>query len=167
MNSKEILEAACLIKQGMRMLDRGPLEYYLERLTRCYDFLLTLAPFQPGARVMMAETPVINEKESWGWIGSKHFLVRGAQAIVRAVHADRDGFSYDVEFDDDSWVDHHTNEIHLRKPEERDVFRFAAKWLVQPPGATTECVAVSDNCDHGIPRRFCTALHAEPVKASP
>jgi hypothetical protein len=129
MNTNDIREAARLIKQGMAILDGGPLEYYLERLSRCYDFLLTLAPLQPGTRVMLTETPVITERESSGWYGSKHFLVQGALATVRAVHADHDGFSYDVEFDEDSWIDHDTKEIHYREAAERGLFHFRPKWL--------------------------------------
>lgn len=135
MNTSDIREAASLIKQGMSILDGGPLEFYLERLSRCYDFLLTLAPLQPGARITLAATPVITELERSGWWGARHFLVEGAVGTIRAVHADADGFSYDVEFDDDSWIETHSKTVHKRPPEARGFFHFKPKWLTPTVGA--------------------------------
>jgi hypothetical protein len=127
MNIDNVVEGARLIRQGISILDGGPLEYYLERLAGCYRFLLTLAPLQPGARISLTETPEIRHDS--GWFGSKHFLVKGAQGTVRAVHATYDGFTYDVEFDDDSWIESHSKIEHKRPPEDRGVFHFSSKWL--------------------------------------
>lgn len=130
MNTNDLREAARLIKQGMAMLDKGPLDFYLRELSGAYDFLLTLAPLQPGTRVMLKDPPIISNDENWGWIGAKHFLVAGAKGTVRQVEADRDGFSYHVEFDDDSWIDSVTKKVNKRRPEERHTYHFSPERLI-------------------------------------
>lgn len=71
------------------------------------------SPYKVGDRVALTKTPVINEHEAWGWLGAKHFLVKGAIATV----VDRqfyDGhFLFGLHFDDESWMDHN-GQKHLK-----------------------------------------------------
>ena len=133
MNTEEIREAARLIKQGMSILDSGPLDCYLHRLAKCYDFLLTFAPYQPGERVRLIKTPVITERECCGWIGAKHFLKAGAVATVRRVWSDGVCFSYGLEFDDDSWLSSHDRVVHPYPPEERHPYCFEPSYFERLP----------------------------------
>lgn len=68
-------------------------------------------PFGTGDRVQLEITPVINDKEAWGWMGSKHFLAKGAKATVTGVEFRKGKFIFGLEFDDDSWVHPHTKEV--------------------------------------------------------
>lgn len=129
MDIEKVRAGLKLLEQGMAMLGGGPMDYYCRRLTECYDYLLTLAPHKIGDRVRLTDTPVINERESWGWLGAKHFLVKGAIATVVSVDAHGDGFSYGLEFEHDSWINSYTKEVNPRPPKERDVYGFKGRWI--------------------------------------
>ena len=75
-----------------------------QALRKFKTFINTEARFKVGDRVELAYTPVITETESWGWLGSKHFLIEGAKATVNDVDY-RGGFGYSVQFDGESWMD--------------------------------------------------------------
>lgn len=99
------------------------------------------APFKPGDRVVLVETPVINEKESWGWLGHKHYLVAGAVATVKAVDYKDDQFIAEVVFDNESWLrthglDKNNNWVTFNPPvlvpveeSKKGTFAFGEKWL--------------------------------------
>lgn len=76
-------------------------------LKRLHDYakaLMDLSPLQLGDRVVLRDQPEITEEHSRGWMGSKHFIVKGA--LARVVEIDWDGeFTCSVVFDDESWVD--------------------------------------------------------------
>jgi len=131
MNIEKVKEGLALIDRGMGILGSGPVDYYASRLVECYEFLLTLAPHKVGDRVRLTDTPTINAKESWGWLGDKHFLIKGAVATVFSVEADGNGFFYGVQFDADSWINSYTKVVNPRPPKERHVFNFSARWLEQ------------------------------------
>lgn len=63
------------------------------------------APFKEGDRVVLTKTPKIDKETSWGWMGSKHFLVKGAMATVHDVDYRNGLFFASLYFDDESWVD--------------------------------------------------------------
>jgi hypothetical protein len=133
MDIEKVKQGLKLLDEGMRLLGAGPMDYYAQRLVGCYEFLLTLAPHQPGDRVRLIDTPVITERESWGWLGGKHFLVKGAIAVVHSVEANFDGFSYFLKFEDDSWINSYTKEVNPRPPKERDIYGFREKWIEKTP----------------------------------
>jgi hypothetical protein len=118
------------IKDGMKLLDGGPLEYYMSKLTGCYDLLIDrFAPFKVGDTVELIQTPVISETEAWGWMAGKHFLVEGARGVVREVDVDGQGFRALVAFDDDSWIEHNTKIVHAIPPKDRGLYSFKERWL--------------------------------------
>lgn len=117
-----------LMEDGMRILGGGPLDFYVRKLTECYDLLISrYAPFKIGERVILTKTPEIGSVDRWGWLGSKHFLIKGAVGSVTFVEADGDGFRFSVVFDDDSWIDHHG----VKQPtKEKGHFGFREDYLV-------------------------------------
>lgn len=129
MNANDFKESFRLIEQGIRQLQGGPVDYYCNKLCGAYEYLLSIAPHPAGSRVELAKTPEINAKDSYGWMGSKHFLVEGSVAIVREVDADARGFSYQLEFEDESWIDPTTNAVNAIPPERRHVYGFRADYV--------------------------------------
>jgi hypothetical protein len=101
-----VREGARLIKEGMSMLANGPLDYYLEELSACYELLITrFSPHKLGDTVTLKRTPRIDESHAWGWMGGKHFLIKGARATVAKVTASGDGFTYGLHFENETWKD--------------------------------------------------------------
>jgi hypothetical protein len=114
MDVVRIKEAFAMIKRGTNMLSGGPLTYYLETLTDCYDLLITrYAPFKVGQVVELSKTPTISETEAPGWISAEHFLIEGARGIVREVEADGKGFRFMVTFENESWINAQKQEIRV------------------------------------------------------
>ncbi len=78
--------------------------WHCERIREYIKGLFDRAPFQVGDRVRLNRTPVITESTSWGWLGSKHFLVAGALAVVREVDFIDGQFTGELEFDDETYL---------------------------------------------------------------
>ena len=99
---------------------------------RVSDALLMLftrfAPFRVGDRVRLTETPEISEKVSWGWLGGKHFLVKGALATVQTVDVCKDKFRAGLIFDDDSWIDR-DGVRHPADPRDRGAYTFSERFV--------------------------------------
>lgn len=138
MNIDNVKEGVDLIQQGMSKLSHGPLDYYLRTLVACYDFLLTLAPYQPGDRIRLTKTPEISEKERWGWYGARHFLKAGVTGQIVDVAADGGGFSYGIVFDGETWVESFTGRVHAYPPEGRHKYGFTADWFEHLSETVTE-----------------------------
>lgn len=70
-------------------------------------------PFKVGDKVKLTRTPEITETKAWGWMGSKHFLVKGAVATVREIdyRSESNCFEYWLEFDNDSFINSITKEV--------------------------------------------------------
>jgi hypothetical protein len=129
MNIENVKRGVKLIQDGIGVLSAGPLEYYLRKLIECQELLVTkYAPFKVGDRVILTKTPDINSKDSWGWMGSKHFLVKGAHGTVRSVDVDGRGFSASVEFDDESWI---APDGCINPIKDKHVFGFHEDYLVR------------------------------------
>ena len=101
----------------------------IKRLLDYQRGLFTFAKFKTGDRVEIAVTPDINNKESWGWMGSKHFLIEGARGTVKSCDYD-DGFSYSIMFDDESWV--HDGVVHPTPDSDKHLYHFKESSL-RPP----------------------------------
>lgn len=122
-----------LMEEGMQILGGGPLDFYTRKLVECYDLLIDrYSPHKVGDRVVLCRTPEISPKKSHGWMGSKHFLVKGAAAVVREVSADARGFSYELEFEGESWIDRDGKESPI-PAKDRHVFHFGEEWIVGVP----------------------------------
>ena len=101
-----VREGARLIKEGMAKLVNGPLDYYLEELSACYELLITrFSPHKLGDIVALKCTPRIDGSHAGGWMRGKHFLVQGARARVAKVTASGNGFTYGLHFEGETWKD--------------------------------------------------------------
>ena len=128
-SSDDIARACKMLDEASGILGGGPLSFYLKEMNAAYQLCVDrFAPFKPKSRVKLKETPTINEKESHGWIGCKHFLVKGAKATVEEVGCGEGGFVFAVIFDDETWIHPHTGE--KMKHDRPHSFMFGERWLV-------------------------------------
>lgn len=121
--SSDDIERACkMLDEASSILGGGPLSFYLRELNAAYKLLIDrYAPFKPGHRVRLKSTPLITPEKSHGWMGCRHFLVKGAKATVEEVGCGEGGFTFHIIFDDETWID---QEGKKRKPTSRHHFAF-------------------------------------------
>ena len=114
-------------------LTSGDLKYWLEQAVTARRLLLTrYAPFKIGDNVRLAVTPVITEDTAPGWLGSRHFLIAGAQGTVRTVFIGKSGLRFEVDFLDESWIDRDGNR-HPVDDRHRHVYSFSEAELEAVP----------------------------------
>jgi len=82
-------------------LRKGPASYYFSKLEVMLTGLFSFAKFQIGDRVKLAAD--IDAKG--GWYHCAHFLKKGEMATVVDMDYDERGFSYNVVFDNETWID--------------------------------------------------------------
>ena len=111
-------------------LTKYPESYFFEKIEGYINVLFNkYAPFRTGDRVALTQTPDITEEKSWGWLGSKHFLIKGAKGIVKSVDYDSGrGFCAQVVFDDESWID---KEGHRQKLSSPSQYSLSEDYLVK------------------------------------
>jgi len=97
-------------------------KWYIERIKEYRDALFMYAKFKVGNVVCLNKTPIINEKESWGWIGYKDILIKGAVAIVDSVDFYEGRFRYSLRFKkiggftfDENFLDNHNDKEFCTK----------------------------------------------------
>ena len=96
-------------------------------------------PYQIGERVMLVKTPVINAKESWGWLGAKHFLIQGATATVHQREFYDGRFIFGLYFDDETWIDHKGKKQPVDSP---GMYMFGESWLAPAYYQALSCEAL-------------------------
>lgn len=131
MDFEEAKRGIDLIKQGLDLLGKGPLDYYLKQLTMTYDAYIALSPFKVGDRVTLVAKPNTNNN----WNSSKHFLVPGEPATIRSIGAFNGKREYDIEFDNESWVD---KDGKVHPPINKHTYHFGESWLVALPDVKAE-----------------------------
>lgn len=98
------------IKQANQMLQGGPATFYHERVEEYVNGLFSFARFKIGDKVALTEeweshfAKELDRYQNHGWQSMKHFLVRGAVAIVKSVDFHKGSFMYGVEFENESWI---------------------------------------------------------------
>ena len=97
------LDAVDALTEAVRNSEHA---FHWKKLREYAEGLFTRAPFQVGDRVRLTKTPEITEKKAWGWLGGKHFLVKGAMATVKHVDFWDGHFNAMLIFDDESWIDY-------------------------------------------------------------
>ncbi len=118
------------LQSALRAFDKGPLEFWIKKTCAQVELLFRrFSPFKPGDRVALTKTPEITGEKSWGWLGSKHFLVEGAVGVVVSIDADERGFSAMVQFDDESYIDHRTKAVCPVAEKDRHVYGFREQSL--------------------------------------
>jgi hypothetical protein len=109
-----------------RMAEPSNTKFHRERILEQARALFERSEWQIGKRVQLIKTPKIDRDTSSGWIGSKHFLVKGARATIEDVDFARGGFILALLFDDESWKDS-DGIIHPRKDSEKHLYHFGEK----------------------------------------
>jgi hypothetical protein len=93
--------------------------------------------FIVGDKVKLNKTPVINTEESWGWLGSKHFLIKGAMATVRTREFYNGHFVFGLHFDHESWIDGNGKARPVK--DTKSLFMFSETWLELVDAKTISC----------------------------
>jgi hypothetical protein len=112
-NTDDIKNGITKIKEGIDLMSKGPMSYYLDQLLAARQALLTkYAPFKVDDRVVLTVAPKITDESAPGWLGCKHFLVEGARGIVKGSDVRTDGtLRFNVMFDDESYIRQHDSVI--------------------------------------------------------
>ena len=132
MNYEDYIVAAEKVNKSFKdqqdVLARFPASFFYEKMMGYAKALFQkYAPFRVGDRVMLTETPEITAEKSWGWLGAKHFLVRGALGTVVSVDYSDNQFIAGTNWDDDSWVDPYTKEV--KNLDQKSIYVFSEKYL--------------------------------------
>lgn len=96
--------------------------WYMAKLQEYANGLFERSPFQKGGRVRLTKTPEINSKVSWGWLGAKHFLVKGAQGTIKTIDYQDGKFRVGVLFDNETWKSSLDNKTYPVK--DKSIFLF-------------------------------------------
>jgi hypothetical protein len=88
--------------------------------------LWSKCPYQIGQAVQLNKTPEITQEKSWGWMGSKHFLIKGAVAHIKTREFYDGRFVFGLNFQDESWIDFE-GKIHPKT--EESIYCFGESWL--------------------------------------
>jgi hypothetical protein len=100
-NFKQGLE---MLKDAQKLMDKGPVTFYMEKLVGAYEYMIErFCPFKKGDRIELAVTPKITSDS--GWYGCRHFLIEGAKGTIYSTECGKNGFSFLVQFDDESYID--------------------------------------------------------------
>ena len=82
------------IQDGMRLMSRGPVEFYLDNLTLVYnEFFKRCSPHQIGDTVTLKDRPNTDN----GWAHYRDLLVVGTTGKVVEMNFDDCGFNFAVE----------------------------------------------------------------------
>lgn len=76
----------------------------LSRLEMYRKGLIARSPYKIGDKVFLLETPKISEESSSGWLRAKHFLIRGAVAVVNDFDYYEGAFGYGLHFEKESTI---------------------------------------------------------------
>jgi hypothetical protein len=101
----------------------GPASYYFEKILGYYEGCMKAAKFKEGDRVTLKEDW---DGEASGWAHCKHFLKEGEAATVSSVDYDKGKYVYDIEFDNESWID---DKGTTRATTQKHTFHFQQKML--------------------------------------
>jgi len=119
----KITEEATL--NGLLPIVNVSLQQHLIRLEEFRKGLLARSNFIILQTVRLRETPEINETVRYGWVRSKHFLVKGARGIVRELDFWEGMFRYGIEFYDETRLvdgrEEHVKEKHLHWFNEKEL----------------------------------------------
>lgn len=122
------MQAMVKLTEAQQLLSQGPASYYVEQFIGAYEYLMAnFAPFKVGDKVVLVKAP--NPMPS-GWAHCEHFIKVGATAEVRNVECSAKGFSVEVHFDDESWINNAKAVIPV---DDKHVFTFSDKAFLKLP----------------------------------
>lgn len=123
-NTAKVLDSLGTIQGALRQLNGGPASYYFDKMQAYASALFDrFAPWRAGDRVRLVRR--IDIPEGHGWARARHFLVPGAEGIVRDVDLDpkTQRFTCSVAFDQESWINQ-TGEICMVEEHRRSSYRM-------------------------------------------
>ena len=106
------------------VLSRGPASFYFEKLGDYITGLFSFSKFKIGDAVALAHDHDFSR--SPGWHGREHFIKKGAAAKITDIDYGKRGFSYGIEFDNETWIDDFSKK---GKAIERPVDRKGQYWF--------------------------------------
>jgi len=98
------------------------------------------SPFKVGDLVRLNKTPEITEEKSWGWLGAKHFLIKGALARVETRQFYDGKFVYGLSFDEESYISPITGKVTPVK--DNGIYSFGESWLESAEYEQLTCEAL-------------------------
>ena len=129
---ERVQETFIKMKEVEELLQGGPSSFYFEKMDAYVEVLFErFAPFKKGDRIKLSKTPEITLDKSWGWMGSKHFLVKGAKGTVQAVDLDARNkkFYAEVVFDNESWKNSNDGVVTLYDKDKRHNYAFGEDYI--------------------------------------
>lgn len=122
---QRLSEAAKDFKATIDAACGGSFKWGVEQVVSSYLSLFDrFCPFGVGDRVELTKNVPIEEGS--GWYSCRHFLIRGARGTVRSRGYSGDKFVFDVEFDNETWIDKDGIEQPILK---KHVFSFNESYL--------------------------------------
>jgi hypothetical protein len=104
MKLEEITKACGLLEEARKIFANGPFEYYLKTLATSNEYMMNrFSPFKNDDRVALVCN--LDIPPGSGWWSCRHFLIKDAAGTVKSVECSGDGFKYDVEFDNETFLD--------------------------------------------------------------
>jgi len=100
--------------------------YLKDRCSYLLKSLHDLSKFKEGDRVKLSKEPEISSTKNYGWLGSKHFLVKGALGTIKEVSHFNGVFRYSIEFDEETICVGNSRVIPKRKAS----FCFEEEYLI-------------------------------------
>jgi len=126
----KIVEASKAFSETLSRACGGSLNYGIDKVVESYLSMYDrFCPFKVGDRVMLSKTPDLSN--SPGWQHCEHFLKRGAGAVVQSRGYNNGKFTFNIMFDDESWVNSHDGVITPITEDKRHVFGFKEDSLVR------------------------------------
>jgi len=110
--AKDLIEVGRLAKEfedSVRRACSGSFEWGVKEMADSYLSIFDrFCPFDAGDRVELVKNVSVSNISNW--YNSRHFLIQGGKATVEA-RGYRDGkFSFDVVFDNETWIDNNGDE---------------------------------------------------------
>jgi hypothetical protein len=104
--AKQIIEVGKVAVEFKAKLDKvssGSFAWGIEELAESYISIFNrYSPYAYGDRVQLSKTLDISEGS--GWYSSRHFLIQGSKATVSSRGYRDNQFSFDVIFDDETYI---------------------------------------------------------------
>jgi len=114
-NQSKIVEGLNKIGEGVRILNSGPLEYYLERADEVFtEFFRRCSPFKSGNIVEIVTE--IDFTKAHGWAHSAHFLKVGCRGVVKEVDFYKGKFQALVEMRNQTFFTTEGKELPISSP---------------------------------------------------
>lgn len=95
---EELKKLKEIVKWTKSIPEANSFDWYMERVEYFTKELFKYSKFKVGDIVVLNKTPVINDKEAWGWIGYKDILIKGTRAKVQGVDHYAGRFRYLLDF---------------------------------------------------------------------